>query len=77
MGKFLNSKKASMLFKDDVESAYFVDKTALLDELIPVIDPGVRAGNALHREESFPGRSSKYICIPRPLLYHHNADNSR
>nr|WP_302585325.1 AAA family ATPase [uncultured Schaedlerella sp.] len=69
MGKFLNSKKASMLFKDDVESAYFVDKTALLDELIPVIDPRVRAGNALHREESSPGRSSKYICITRPRRF--------
>ena len=39
MGRFLNSKKASLLFKDDAESTYFVDKTALLDELIPLIDP--------------------------------------
>ena len=43
MGKLLNSKKASMLFKEDTESTYFVDKTALLDELLPIIDPNVQA----------------------------------
>nr|WP_304971830.1 AAA family ATPase [uncultured Schaedlerella sp.] len=69
MGKFLNSKKASMLFKEDAESAYFVDKTALLDELIPVIDPGVQTGNVSHCEESRPGRRSKYICITRPRRF--------
>ena len=47
MGKLLNSKKASMLFKEDTESTYFVDKTALLDELLPVIDPNVQANDSI------------------------------
>ena len=39
MGLYLNSKKASLLYKDETESTYFVDKTAMLDELIPLIEP--------------------------------------
>lgn len=69
MGKFLNSKKAAMLFKDDAESTYFVDKTALLDELLPIIDPYVQSGNAVAIEEKHLGRSSKYICITRPRRF--------
>ena len=59
MGKFLNSKKAAMLFKDDMESTYFVDKTALLDELLPIIDPGVPSGKTAAIGEQHLGRSSK------------------
>lgn len=69
MGKFLNSKKAAMLFKDDMESTYFVDKTALLDELLPIIDPGVPSGKTAAIEEQHLGRSSKYICITRPRRF--------
>lgn len=69
MGKFLNSKKASVLFKEDAESTYFVDKTALLDELIPIIDPDAQTDDAATGGESQPGRSSKYICITRPRRF--------
>lgn len=69
MGKFLNSKKASVLFKEDAESTYFVDKTALLDELIPIIDPGAQTDDAATGGESQPGRSGKYICITRPRRF--------
>ena len=54
MGLYLNSKKASLLYKDETESTYFVDKTAMLDELIPLIEPNLRDKN------------QKYICITRP-----------
>ena len=66
MGKLLNSKKASMLFKEDTESTYFVDKTALLDELLPIIDPNVQANDSISDGgENRSGRSGKYICITR------------
>ena len=56
MGLYLNSKKASLLYKDETESTYFVDKTAMLDELIPLIEPNLRDKN------------QKYICITRPPI---------
>lgn len=34
MSSYLNSKKASLLYKDETLATYFVDKTAMLDELI-------------------------------------------
>ena len=69
MGKFLNSKKAALLFKDDADSTYFVDKTAILDELIPIIDPGVRPDNRACCSGKYLGRSGKYICIIRPRRF--------
>lgn len=57
MGLYLNSKKASLLYKDETESTYFVDKTAMLDELIPLIEPNLRDKN------------QKYICITRPRRF--------
>lgn len=69
MGKFLNSKKASLLYKDDAEAAYFVDKTLLLDELIQIIDPQIPAGDTQNNEENYSGRSGKYICITRPRRF--------
>ena len=49
MGLYLNSKKASLLYKDETESTYFVDKTAMLDELIPLIEPNLRDKNQIGR----------------------------
>lgn len=69
MGRFLNSKKASLLFKDDAESTYFVDKTALLDELIPIIDPQTLINNTQAAKKNRLGRSNKYICITRPRRF--------
>lgn len=69
MGKFLNSKKAALLFKDDADSTYFVDKTAILDELIPIIDPGVQPDNRACCSGNCLGRSGKYICIIRPRRF--------
>lgn len=69
MGKFLNSKKASMLYKDDAASIYFVDKTALLDELIPVIDSKEQEDSTTKCEENQIYKNSKYICITRPRRF--------
>lgn len=69
MGRFLNSKKAAMLYKDEADSIYFVDKTALLDELIPIIDPKEESPSSTGCMESPTDKNSKYICITRPRRF--------
>lgn len=53
MGMYLNSKKASILYKDEADAAYFVDKTAILDEIVPLVEQ----------------KGNKYICITRPRRF--------
>ena len=48
MSSYLNSKKASLLYKDAAQTTYFVDKTAMLDELIPVIEQTALTNTALN-----------------------------
>ncbi len=69
MGQFLNSKKASMLYRDDAASIYFVDKTALLDELIPVIDSRAQKDCAADCKKNQLDKNSKYICLTRPRRF--------
>lgn len=38
MGVYLNSKKSGSVYRNIVQSTYFVDKTAMLEELIPVVE---------------------------------------
>ncbi|MCD8222949.1 MAG: ATP-binding protein [Clostridiales bacterium] len=40
MGYYLNSNKMFSLYKSEVDSPYFVDKTMLLTELIPLVESG-------------------------------------
>ncbi len=40
MGYYLNGTQAFSLYKSEAESPYFVDKTMLLRELIPLVDQG-------------------------------------
>ncbi|MCC8045769.1 MAG: ATP-binding protein [Clostridiales bacterium] len=40
MGYYLNSTQAFSLYKSEAESPYFVDKTMLLRELIPLVEQG-------------------------------------
>ena len=42
MGFYLNSKKAYTLYKNESVRQYFVDKTAFLEELIPMVREGTR-----------------------------------
>ncbi|MCI8732282.1 MAG: hypothetical protein HFH59_16575 [Lachnospiraceae bacterium] len=44
MGFYLNSKKARSNYQEIVNSAYFVDKTLLLKELIPIVGQGNTTG---------------------------------
>lgn len=38
MGVYLNSKKPYTIYKRAAQSTYFVDKTAMLRELIPMVE---------------------------------------
>lgn len=40
MGIYLNSKTALHMFKMDTEQPYFVDKSQILNEIIPLVDKG-------------------------------------
>ncbi|MCI8960339.1 MAG: AAA family ATPase [Lachnospiraceae bacterium] len=65
MGLYLNSRKPHNNYQEVVNSTYFVDKTGLLEELIPLVGPGSGAGANGFRA----GQSSKYICITRPRRF--------
>lgn len=58
MGAYLNSKNPFGLFSDEAEAVYFIDKSGILDELIPIV-----------MENGSMGKSNKYICITRPRRF--------
>lgn len=62
MGVYLNSKKPCLLLREEVSSAYFVDKTEILRELVPLIGQGENTA----REG---GKGHKYVCITRPRRF--------
>lgn len=66
MGLYLNSKKASILYKTETEADYFVDKTAILDELAVLVEQQDKpdGNNGISK-----GRGNKYICITRPRRF--------
>lgn len=66
MGVYLNSRKPYLLYQEERSSLYFVDKTEILKELVPLVEP----------EENMPvpqgehsGKGYKYICITRPRRF--------
>ncbi len=62
MGVYLNSRNPFGLFQYEAEAAYFIDKSDMLEELIPLVD-GDR------RHEATGDKSNKYICITRPRRF--------
>lgn len=66
MGLYLNSKKAQSNYQEMVQSAYFVDKTLLLEELIPIVGDGE---GVVSRAGGWIGKSNKYVCITRPRRF--------
>lgn len=63
LGVYVNSKKPYTLYRKMAQSAYFVDKTALLNALIPVVDAdGEGAAQS-------GGKDLRYICITRPRRF--------
>lgn len=66
MGLYLNSRRPHNNYTEVVNSDYFVDKTRMLEELIPIVAPG--EGSQVPGETA-AGGSSKYICITRPRRF--------
>lgn len=66
MGFYLNSRKARSNYKEITETAYFVDKSLMIEELIPIVGEGE---GIVSRAGRWIGKSSKYICITRPRRF--------
>ncbi len=66
MGFYLNGKNAYGLFREDCALTYFVDKTDILDEIVPILESG---GSAGEKAEGAGGKNLKYLCITRPRRF--------
>lgn len=73
MGVYLNSKKPFLLFRETASSTYFVDKSEIIKDLIPLIEDNTPcvcqttpAQDSLVPER---GKDHKYICITRPRRF--------
>lgn len=65
MGVYLNSKKPCAVYKKVSQSTYFVDKTAMLEELIPIVERDVEDVDVTQTGS----RDNRYICITRPRRF--------
>ena len=66
MGVYLNSKKPYLLFREDRFSTYFIDKTDLFKELIPLLEPEL---DPMGRGKIIGEKGNKYLCITRPRRF--------
>ena len=66
MGIYLNGRSAYGLFQEDVSSAYYVDKTDILDDLVHLIE---RKKNRGGQGEVQRGKGPKYVAITRPRRF--------
>lgn len=66
MGLYLNSKKPHDNYQETVVSTYFIDKSMLLNELIPLVE---QPKNIFDQNCINQGKSNKYICITRPRRF--------
>ena len=66
MGIYLNSKSPYLLFQRESASAYFVDKTEILKDLVPLV--GLEEDLAA-KQVCVQARGQKYVCITRPRRF--------
>lgn len=66
MGVYLNSKSPYLLFRRDYAATYFVDKTEIIKELIPLVE---LEENRIEEFELSQGKGQKYVCITRPRRF--------
>ena len=64
MGVYLNSKNPYGLFLDEAASTYFIDKSEMLRELLPLVE---RSENLI--DQNSAGKSNRYLCITRPRRF--------
>ena len=66
MGVYLNSRSAYSLFRREYASTYFVDKTDMLAELVPLVE---LEGNEIEEFGPNQGKGQKYVAITRPRRF--------
>lgn len=66
MGVYLNSRSAYSLFCEDYASTYYVDKTDILAELVPIVELN---GNEMEESGPHQGKGQKYVAITRPRRF--------
>lgn len=66
MGVYLNSRSVYGLFRRDYASAYFVDKTDILAELVPLVE---LEENEIEESGPNQGKGQKYVAITRPRRF--------
>lgn len=66
MGIYLNSASPYVLYREIFSSAYFVDKTDILGELVPIVEPEGAIPGTYGKNG---GKNIKYICITRPRRF--------
>lgn len=66
MGIYLNSKTPFSLFYDEAAGTYFIDKSQMLCELIPLVES---SESMLVQRNNSQGKSNKYICVTRPRRF--------
>ena len=62
MGIYLNNTSAYSLYREDYLLTYFVDKTDILNDLVPLLESKNKSSVA-------SGKTPKYICITRPRRF--------
>ena len=66
MGIYLNSKSPFGQFLDEAASTYFIDKSKMIEELIPITEHSLPPIQQMKPEK---GKGNKYICITRPRRF--------
>ncbi len=66
MGVYLNSKSPYLLYQRECSSVYFVDKTEIIKELVPLVELEQNEKEILNATKS---KGQKYICITRPRRF--------
>lgn len=66
MGVYLNGTSAYNLFQEDFSLTYYVDKTEILNELVPLIE---LKKNTSEKKGEDRGKGPKYVAITRPRRF--------
>ncbi len=66
MGFYLNATSAYGLFREACSLTYFVDKTEILCDLVPLVELN---RNVSEQSGTDLGKSPKYVCITRPRRF--------
>ncbi len=66
MGVYLNGTSAYNLFQEDFSLTYYVDKTEILNELVPLIE---LKKNTSEKNGEDRGKGPKYVAITRPRRF--------